>query len=168
MRLQIRGLSHGLKSVHRTLFARPPVGPSFRVPSGVPKRGRPYGRPLFGTPEGWTRKDGPNEVWEKSVRWTLFSPWESPKGKDASRRGGSFSLFVLPDKEQVPFVLSIKQIQFLEYERPGCQTASGLFAVGMEPNHLPVAASSLSSSANSFPVRVFASSSAEVAVSIRS
>ncbi len=34
---------------------------------------------FVGTPEGWTRKGGTSpQTGEKSVQWTLFSPWESP------------------------------------------------------------------------------------------
>lgn len=32
MRLKSEGLSHGLKTVHRTVFTRPAAGPPFRVP----------------------------------------------------------------------------------------------------------------------------------------
>jgi len=45
--------------------------------AGVPKTRLPTGSLVFGTPEG-TRKDDPPEGRGESVRWTLFSPWESP------------------------------------------------------------------------------------------
>ena len=41
MRLKPEGLSHGLKTVHRTVFTRPAAGPPFRVPPVKSKTGHP-------------------------------------------------------------------------------------------------------------------------------
>ena len=47
-----KGLSHGLKSVHRTLFTLPPVGPSFRVPTTIKKANTQMGIGFFGGSPG--------------------------------------------------------------------------------------------------------------------
>ena len=48
-----RGLSHGLKTVHRTVFGAP-----FRVPSPIPKKRRPGGAALFWCERGDSNPHG--------------------------------------------------------------------------------------------------------------